>query len=233
MDIQESINKYSFGDNPVQKIKLTERYASFDFCFNYFQAFRESGRIEAISDIEHLQTSCLQLGFYLASWGMLRGSSFLLEKSLKVYEPVIIAIANAGKTWWEIDADCYTSANIDHLIECRDVIAKAFVSAGAPSDTLITKIMLGVFGNVPAFDTNFKTGFGVNTFGKKALEKIALFYKDNEKIIETCQRATVDFATGRRTCRFYTRAKVIDMLFYIEGAEKLAQNQTLKRQVDR
>lgn len=31
----------------------------------------------------------LQLAFYLASWGMYRGSSFLLQKDYKIYIPVV------------------------------------------------------------------------------------------------------------------------------------------------
>jgi hypothetical protein len=37
--------------------------------------------------------SCLQIGFYLASWGMMRGSSFLLEKSVRNFSNLIIAIS--------------------------------------------------------------------------------------------------------------------------------------------
>jgi hypothetical protein len=51
------------------------RYASFDYCFNYFRSFREQDRTADIAAPQNLQMSCLQLGFYLASWGMLRGSS--------------------------------------------------------------------------------------------------------------------------------------------------------------
>jgi hypothetical protein len=37
------------------------------------------------------------------------------------------------------------------------------------SDILGTKIILGTMGCVPAFDTSFKKGFGVATFGRKSL----------------------------------------------------------------
>jgi|GEM_PF-6341616 len=47
------------------------------------------------------------------------------------------------------------------------------------SDILVTKIMLGTFGCVPAFDTHFKKGFGVSTFGSRALRKVGEFYKAN------------------------------------------------------
>lgn len=56
------------------------RYTSFDYCFNYFQSHREQGKLPELLRGEALQLSCLHLGFYLASWGMLRGSSDLLKK---------------------------------------------------------------------------------------------------------------------------------------------------------
>lgn len=86
------------------------------------------------------------------------------------------------------------------------------------SDTLATKIMLGVFGNVPAFDSAFKYGFGVSTFGRAALVKIQHFCSENQEIIEKHRVPTIDFVSGEPTQRHYTRAKVIDMVFFIEGS---------------
>ena len=43
----------------------------------------------------NMQLSCLQLGFYLASWGMLRGSTDLLKRSVKHLAPLVEAIADA------------------------------------------------------------------------------------------------------------------------------------------
>ena len=44
--------------------KPQERYASFDFCFNYFQGFKNKADI---ANSTNIQNSCLQLGFYLQS----------------------------------------------------------------------------------------------------------------------------------------------------------------------
>ena len=93
----------------------------------------------------------------------------------------------------------------------------ALLPCGA-SDTLATKIMLGVYGNVPAFDSAFKLGFGVSTFGKAALGKIQKFYIENQDVIEKHRVPTIDFVSGEPTDRLYTRAKVIDMIFFIEGS---------------
>ena len=218
MDIEKNIRDYIQGDNNTQGIKPFERYASFDYCFNYFQKFRELNRLDELASSENLQMGCLQLGFYLASWGMLSGSSFLLKKSSKVHEPLIKAIANANPDLWEIDADCYTSENIKTILEFAKTINQSFNSY-IPSDILVTKIMLGVFGNIPAFDSFFKIGFRVSTFGKYALEKVSAFYQENSSVIDNSRLATLDFFTGRPTNRLYTRAKVIDMIFFIEGSK--------------
>ncbi len=82
-----------------------------------------------------------------------------------------------------------------------------------------SKIMLGVFGNVPAFDNYFKRGFGASTFGPKALEEVGRFYAENSETIEKYRIPTLDFSTGTPTERRYTRAKVIDMIFFIEGGK--------------
>jgi hypothetical protein len=217
MDIEANLREYIEGDDNSQGIGPLERYASFDYCFNYFQSFREQDRLYELINPKYLEQSCLQLGFYLASWGMLRASSPLLGKSVKIYEPVIAAVARADPALWTIDAHCYTAANIELL---RDFERDLFFKLDSPTETLTTKIMLGVFGSVPAFDSRFVKGFpGVRRFCKPALEKIAQFYNDHQAIIDKNRLSTIDFNTGKRTHRQYTRAKVIDMIFFIEGGK--------------
>lgn len=216
MNLEECISKYLDGTIGSAGRAPDARFASFDYCFNYFQSFREAGNIPAIAKAKNIQTSCLQLGFYLASWGMLRGSSDLLKRSTRHLVPAIELIAVADKALWEIDAHCYTELNIQRLLEMRRALCRTYPRM---SDILVTKIMLGVFGNVPAFDTNFKKGFQVATFGSKALKQIATFYNENATVIDKYRIPTLDFASGKPTARHYTRAKVIDMAFFIEGIQ--------------
>lgn len=77
MDIKENIKEYMKDRGP------DKRYASFDYCYNYFQEFYENNNTKALASKENIQMSCLHIGFCLASWGMLRGSSFLLQKSVE------------------------------------------------------------------------------------------------------------------------------------------------------
>jgi len=149
-------------------VKPSERDASFDYCFNYFQRFREEGRLNDLKTPEQVQESCIQLGFYLASWGMYRGRAYLLQKSAKILEPIIGLIADQPPSFWEIDVHSYSPENIQRLLDFKREIVSLREHKGA-SDTLVTKIMLGVFGNVPAFDTYFSKGFGYGKFEKVSL----------------------------------------------------------------
>jgi len=193
----------------------TARYTSFDYCFNYFQSAREESRLSELVQGPQLQLSCLQLGFYLASWGMFRGKAELLQRSVKTFVPVVEAVASAPAEIWDIDADRYTEATITLILDYANAL-RAPLPDGA-SDILVTKVMLGTFGCVPAFDRNFKAGLGVSTFGRGSLRKIGQFYCDHADVVERHREPTLDFVTGAPTTRRYTRAKVIDMIFFIEG----------------
>ncbi|RKY36479.1 MAG: hypothetical protein DRP78_03505 [Candidatus Omnitrophota bacterium] len=105
MDIKKSINQLLAGSGKNKGRKPNEKYASFDFCYNYFYSFYKGNKFSELANKNNLQMSCLQISFYLSSWGMLRGSSFLLEKSLKNYTELIIAISKMNPTLWEIDVD--------------------------------------------------------------------------------------------------------------------------------
>jgi len=214
VEVELNIKKYLDGDGGSEGRKPDARYTSFDYCFNYFRSFYERGESASLAEPTNLQMSCLQLGFYLASWGMLRGSAELLQKSARHLAPLVMTIAEADALLWEIDAHRYTEDNIQRLLDTARMFRTSYQGM---SDTLVTKIMLGVFGNVPAFDSNFKKGFGVATFGPKALRNIGVFYRENSMIIDRYRVPTLEFVTGNRTRRKYTRAKVIDMAFFVEG----------------
>jgi hypothetical protein len=214
--IQENILAYIEGQGDSPSRTPTARYASFDYCYNYFQTFREQGELPLLASPDRMEQSCLQLGFYLASWGMFRGSSALLQHSSKRLEPLISALATTPQPLWEIDANSYTDDRIHALLEHSSSLRRLI--PGGASDTLITKVLLGVFGSVPAFDSFFKRGLGAATFGPKALRSVSQFYSAFADLIENNRVPTLDFNTGLPTTRLYTRAKVIDMIFFIEGS---------------
>lgn len=129
-DIQEFVSRFEERHDPYA------RYASFDYCYNYFHP---STGNDLLGDMEK---SCLALGFYLASWGMFRGSSFMLEKSAKNFENLVGYIASQDSCAWSIDVDSYTSENIEFLLDQYNEIRTILVPQNTSHLTLVTKIML-------------------------------------------------------------------------------------------
>lgn len=218
--IAKNISRFVRGEGKNGGREIDERYASFDYCFNYFRSFRKNHDLKDLASPEHVELSCLHLGFYLASWGMLRGSSFLLEKSVRYYRNLIQNIGAFNPRIWGIDVEDYGKpVDIALLLECMKMIS-ASLGRESVSDTLTTKIMLGVFGNVPAFDGQFKRGFRVGALNEKSLERIFRFYLAHKATIDAYadQLHTFGFLTGRDTEFTYTHAKIIDMIFFIEGS---------------
>lgn len=208
IEITANVNSY-VGDR-----RASARYASFDYCYNHFQSARERGELEALADGEGLTTACLQLGFYLASWGMMRGSSQLLQRSIRELIPVIRTIVAEPPATWALsvrDIDNYSR----EALALHRRIKSAFTFDA--SDILITKTILGVFGSVPAFDRYFCAGFGCSTMSRKSLHRVAQFYEANQATIDAINVATLDVVSGSSTARRYPAGKIVDMVFFVEG----------------
>lgn len=201
-EFQTRIKRYLLDSGP------DTRHASFDFAFSYFQGFRDRPHELATSD--NLRRSCLEIGFYLASWGMFRPSSFLLQRNVRVFIPLIRWIARQPEALWNIDVPAYTDDNIGLLLSAAVDIRTCL--GDRTSDTLVTKILLGVFGCTPAFDEYFRRAFDVYSFNRKNLEVIRDFYAENRAAINAAAPVRCrDFQTGEATGVLYTKAKLIDM----------------------
>lgn len=212
-DIENKVNEYKFKSEPE------DRYTSFDYCYNYFHT---------TSDMtQDIEKSCLVLGFYLASWGMFRGSSFILQHSIKHFQPTIQYINALDKSVWTIDVDQYTKDNIQTIIKIYTNIKKLLIPNGSSDLTLITKILLGVFSFIPAFDNNFGAAFrdifygqcGFRSVNSNSLICIKNFYESNKPIIDKLSNETftTDFLTGQKTSLNYPKAKIIDMYGFTIG----------------
>jgi len=215
----ESVNdfyKKSYSDN-------CHRYVSFDLCYGYFY----NNRHNLCGD--NLEMSCYVLWSYLASWGMLRGSSFLLQKTPEYLVNLINYISTDGNVLFDIDVDKYNDANVKNEIingyNCIYELLGGDVTK--PTSTLITKIMLGVFGCIPAYDRYFcdtfntlypNKGFGSKKVTDDTLNSIYDFYSENQKCIDDLRSSCNlkrfnDNPTDKTgtTDTLYSRAKIIDM----------------------
>ena len=133
-----------------------------------------------------------------------------------------------------IDAGNYGAAEKRKLLcDCYSKIGDlAFPDGQATEIVLVTKIMLGVFGCVPAFDGLFTSAFrnvyeGQNgcafrSFNDAALQSLGRFYEEHRSIIDRLAKETrlFDFATGKETNTYYTKAKIIDMIGFQAGQNK-------------
>ena len=194
------------------------RVLSWDFCFEHF------------SDVERVrrdrQASCMQLGYYLASWGMLRGSSYLFKNTnarhyfqaldvIERYTPEMDGLA---------PAHFCTQGSQELLVSAYQELAAALLPKGGRRITLVTKTMMGVWGVFPSLDSYFMQTFGAiaqernkarvfSKFGVNTVELIGEFYATHKQEIESLASAyqTVDFDSGLPSGRNIPAAKVIDI----------------------
>ena len=208
-DIEGSLHAFLCRRSPAT------RYASFDYCFNYFQDARDAQETAGLARGNQLELSCLHLGFYLASWGMMRGRGGLYGRSLQELVRVVQAIASEPAATWELDVPRYSETGIGAVLALADRIKAAYAFTASP--VLVTKTMLGVFGCIPAFDRFFRLGFGGAALDRATLTMISDFYTANKRALHAARIPTLDFTTGTDTRRCYTQAKIIDMIFFQEG----------------
>ena len=158
---------------------------------------------------------------------MLRGSSFLLNKSIKYYEPLIEYISELDPITWNIDVDSYNSNNINLIFSIYQDIKDIIIKENNAHLILVTKIMLGIFGFIPAFDNYFGNTFrliygsecGFRSVNNVSLSCIHQFYRDNKKEIDNFSSGIFvkDFSTGEDTNINYPKSKIIDMYGFTKG----------------
>ena len=170
----------------------------------------------------------LQLSFYLASWGMYRGSSFLLQKDYKVHIPAVKELLNekydnlAGikcidfrkESNQELFKKICEFLNEYYNKIREDVTGKEFKNG--ISSTLITKILMGIFGCVPAYDRYFIAGIkkhkvAIGNFNINSIMQIIDFYEQNHEQLEDVRKSM------KVGYMLYPQMKIIDMGFWQLG----------------
>lgn len=185
------------------------RYNSWQYCYSAFFKARENGNV----DVDYLS---LHLGFYLASWGMYRGSSFLLQKDYKIHTPIVGELL---KTDYDVlhGIECdELENNLELLLNLEKNIKSLY--DGNVSDTLVTKILMGTLGCCPAYDRYFldtlcrlkreKICNIQQTFNKKSMLGIIRFYQNNFNKLEEFRKSNIIGGI------MYPQMKVLDMAFW-------------------
>ena len=144
--------------------------------------------------------------------------------------------SHACASIWDIDVPDYEKPETRAFLkDCYEQIKELALLPGQKQhQTLTTKIMLGVFGCVPAFDTFFTQTFHVSTFNPDALSKIHDFYCKHHGVINEYANKikTLDFKTDPASNVRYTKAKLIDMVGFQQGKNK-ADAEKRKRKAEK
>ncbi len=110
------------------------------------------------------ESHALHLAFYLASWGMYRGSSGLLQKNHLIrLELVGCIFSKQYETLYCNSANEVTENNIELIIRLSLALGDQYRHVDFdrgihkdkvinPTDTLISKVMFGTLACVPAYD---------------------------------------------------------------------------------
>ncbi|MEW6667276.1 MAG: hypothetical protein AB1512_18895 [Thermodesulfobacteriota bacterium] len=167
------------------------RYRSWEHCYLFFQQHRP------FHTSEKRNMASLHLAFYLASWGMYRGSTFLLWKDYRVLDTVVDALTDSAyEPLYHLDLNAFPEASdtASLVFQLKGDIVERFgksihsVDGQAKetkvTDTLITKILLGTMACAPAYDKFFreglkKTGFKHRRFTKAGYMELLSFCRIN------------------------------------------------------
>jgi hypothetical protein len=197
------------------------RYRSWEHCYAHFQTAGPEGVA-----LERDQAA-LHLGFYLASWGMYRGSSFLLQHDYTVHRGIVDFLSQRHfRELWRLDAATETSVHVHELVlELAAGIRRVYTPFAArvgsmpPTPTLLTKVMLGTLGCVPATDNLFQKGFkakglSFSDLNGRFLKRVFAFCRQHRRELVEEQRRI-----ERRSHVRYPLMKLVDMCFWQIGYE--------------
>ena len=196
------------------------RYQSWIHCYSAFKNNRNN------RDEKTVDYLALQLAFYLASWGMYRGSSFLLQKDYKVHIPVVeIVLSEKYTPLLGVTAEDIMDDNkLDLLMDVSKKIREAYANEQASfenrknnaTDTLVTKILLGTLGCVPAYDRYYiqaakQYNISAGVYNKKSVKDVATYYlkykEEFEKVREELSSQGIE----------YPVMKIMDMCLWQVG----------------
>ncbi|QDU21712.1 hypothetical protein [Urbifossiella limnaea] len=192
------------------------RLRSWEHCFRYFRRVGPTGLAD------DRDTAALQLGFYLASWGMYRGSTFLLQRAYTVHRPVIDCLAEPRfQHLWqrEFGAGQHDDELRQLVFDAVAAVRRAYAPFGEATDTLVTKVLLGTIGCLPATDRYFLIGFkgdgnSYSVLNAAFVDRLLLFSRDNAADLQ-CEQDRIEMQGGLR----YPVMKLVDMYFWQRGRE--------------
>jgi hypothetical protein len=191
------------------------RYRSWEHCYRFFRQLTPS---ELTTQRD---TAALQLAFYLASWGMYRGSTFLLQYAYTAHLGVIDCLSEPRfSPLWESEFGSGKNdlALVPTVLDVIQASRKAYEPFGYATDTLVTKVILGTLGCLPACDQYFIEGFNqafsYSSLNARFVDRLLLFCKDYLADLRGEQERI-----ERSSRVHYPIMKLVDMCFWQTSKE--------------
>jgi hypothetical protein len=180
----------NYNDPDSKPFPEQDRSKSWDHCFMVFKEQHNKGTIPSIDQVDCLAK---ELFIILASWGMYRGSSPLVEYDYTIHKDAVRIVFNEEfKNTWTFPDNNDKSIQ-DHWIaikSLKNALKKEYrkyktkgKKSYFPTETLLTKIMIGTSCCSPAFDTEFKKNSGWNSLTQQTYKDIVKrYYEYRDKI---------------------------------------------------
>ena len=191
------------------------RYASFDYCFNYFQDARDAQETAGLARGDQLELSCLHLGFYLASWGMMRGRAACTAAACRNWSESCRRSPTSPPppgNWMFPATPRRASARCSHSPANQGRVHLHRQPRPRHQDDA-RRLRLH-----PSLRPLLPPWFRRCRLDRATPTMISDFYTAHRRRPPHAARIpTLDFTTGTDTRRCYTQAKIIDMIFFQEG----------------
>jgi hypothetical protein len=195
------------------------RYRSWEHCYDFFRRATPAGIVQQRNH------AALQLGFYLASWGMYR-NSFLLQHAYSVHLRVVDRLAlPAFAPLWTVDVGSKAEHSLlaPAILAAVESVREAYRPFGEATHTLVTKVLLGTVGCLPACDRFFidgfkRAGYSYSWLNARFVDRILLFCSENLGDLQA-EQARIETASGVT----YPIMKLADMYFWQIGYEAALQ----------
>ena len=224
MEITPTIERYLDGIIADE----FHRYKSWDNCY---QAFH----VDKMTEIH-----TLELAFYLASWGMYRGSSGLLQKNHLIHKRAVEILFHEESLKLKCNQDNEVNKeNINEILVLKGKLAahyeNIYFTKGnnirksiSPTNTLISKVMLGTLSCIPAYDRYFIDGLKAmkmkhTTFDINSINELFGFIDSNTTDIKDAQNLIYT-----KTGNHYPLMKIMDMFFWQVGYDKELKEKSKK-----
>lgn len=201
------------------------RGRAWDLCYGFFQENRKNLQ-------EVRESAARHLGCYLANWGMFR-SPFLREHVYTIHNPVIslLAAPRFAPLWQrgfvlQSNTNEFVEMIMDLIHEVESEYKKIMGNnQQKKTDTLVTKVLLGTVGCLPARDRYFEAGFKAHfkpkgipygsSINQRYIETIFQFCIAHQEEMANLKHKILDLRGSP-----YPIMKLVDMYFWQSGKSR-------------